>query len=56
MKTFLLYLVSILAGSAMLTPALAQTEPDKRKKQFNLESGVALQGYDPVAYFTQTKP
>jgi YHS domain-containing protein len=55
MKTLLLYLVSILAGSAMLTPALAQTEPDKRKKQFNLESGVALQGYDPVAYFTQNK-
>jgi YHS domain-containing protein len=55
MKTILLYLVSILTGSALLTPALAQTEPDKRKKQFNLESGLALQGYDPVAYFTQNK-
>lgn len=24
-----------------------------RKKHFNLEKGVAIQGYDPVAYFTQ---
>ena len=55
MKTILLYLVSMLAGSALLTPALAQTQPDQRKKQFNLESGLALQGYDPVAYFTQNK-
>jgi YHS domain-containing protein len=55
MKTFLLYLVSILTGSVLLTPASAQTEPDKRKKQFNLESGLALQGYDPVAYFSQHK-
>ena len=34
--------------------ASAQTEV--RKKQFNLEkSGLAIQGYDPVAYFTQNK-
>lgn len=26
-----------------------------RAKQFNLEDGVAIQGYDPVAYFTQQK-
>ncbi len=26
-----------------------------RTKQFNLEKGVAIQGYDPVAYFTQNK-
>ncbi|MBD0259915.1 MAG: YHS domain-containing protein [Cytophagales bacterium] len=55
MKTILLSLVSLLMGSALLTPASAQTEPDHRKKQFNLESGLALQGYDPVAYFTQHK-
>lgn len=24
-----------------------------RSKQFNLESGIAIQGYDPVAYFTE---
>ena len=26
-----------------------------RKKQFNLEDGVGIKGYDPVAYFTQGK-
>lgn len=26
-----------------------------RKAQFNLEKGVAIQGYDPVAYFTLNK-
>lgn len=26
-----------------------------RTKQFNLEKGIAIQGYDPVAYFTQNK-
>lgn len=27
-----------------------------RKKNFNLENGVAIKGYDAVAYFTQNKP
>lgn len=27
----------------------------KRKAEFNLEKNVAIQGYDPVAYFTQKK-
>ncbi|UUW08426.1 YHS domain-containing protein [Flavobacterium plurextorum] len=27
----------------------------KRTKEFNLEKGVAISGYDPVAYFTQKK-
>ena len=26
-----------------------------RLKQFNLDEGVAIEGYDPVAYFTQNK-
>jgi len=26
-----------------------------RAKQFNLENGLAIQGYDPVAYFNQNK-
>jgi len=35
--------------------AFGQT-PEVRKKQYNLESsGLALQGYDPVAYFTMNK-
>lgn len=28
---------------------------DFRKKQFNLDDGVAIKGYDPVAYFTAGK-
>jgi len=32
----------------------SQTD-DFRKKQFNLEDGVAIKGYDPVAYFTMSK-
>lgn len=27
----------------------------KRKIQFNIEKGIAIHGYDPVAYFTQKK-
>jgi YHS domain-containing protein len=27
----------------------------KRKAEFNLEKNIAIQGYDPVAYFTQKK-
>jgi hypothetical protein len=31
-------------------------QPDAfRMKQFNLDDGVAIKGYDPVAYFTQNK-
>lgn len=34
----------------------AQTPADSRKKQFNLDkSGLAIEGYDPVAYFTEQK-
>lgn len=33
----------------------AQDQTAKRKTSFNLESGVAIQGYDPVAYFLQNK-
>lgn len=35
--------------------ATAQPNPAVRQKQFNLEKGLAIQGYDPVAYFTQNK-
>ncbi|MGF7214926.1 YHS domain-containing protein [Spirosoma lacussanchae] len=34
---------------------LVQSDPTVRKKHFNLDKGVAIQGYDPVAYFTQNK-
>ena len=48
-KTILLLLV-VLSNVV----SFAQS-PAKRIKEFNLENKVALQGYDPVAYFTQKK-
>jgi len=30
-------------------------DADLRKKQYNLEEGLAIRGYDPVAYFTENK-
>jgi YHS domain-containing protein len=48
--------IAILFFACTLTYlAVAQTDPAVRKQQFNLEKGVAIQGYDPVAYFTQNK-
>src|SRR5215475_4850266 len=35
--------------------ASAQNDADTRKKQFNVENGVAVSGYDVVAYFKQNK-
>ena len=31
------------------------TQPALRAAHFNIEKGLAIQGYDPVAYFTQAK-
>lgn len=47
----------VLLGCFLLAyTANAQSSPEQRKKQYNLESsGLAIQGYDPVAYFTQHK-
>ena len=39
----------------LLTVCLADAQNTTRIKQFNVEKGLALQGYDPVAYFTQNK-
>ncbi len=33
----------------------AQDAGGLRKKHFNLDNGIAIKGYDPVAYFTQNK-
>jgi YHS domain-containing protein len=49
MKTIVLAIIA----TAFIFNLQAQT--DTRVKQFNLEKGVAIQGYDPVAYFTQNK-
>jgi len=50
MKNTILILLFILiySGIAIAQPAL-------RAKHFNLEDGLAIQGFDPVAYFTQHK-
>lgn len=33
----------------------AQSNPAERTHNFNIEKGIAIQGYDPVAYFTLNK-
>jgi YHS domain-containing protein len=45
----------ILAVLVISVTTFAQTTI-KRATEFNLEKKVALQGYDPVAYFIQKKP
>lgn len=52
MNRFLITLVSVLL---LVSGLLAQDVVALRKKNSNLEEGVAIQGYDPVAYFTQNK-
>lgn len=47
-KVFLILFVSF-------TSIIGAQTASKRTKEFNLEKGVAIQGYDPVAYFTQRK-
>ena len=51
------FFVALMA--VMLTvssPVSAGTEaPETRLREFNLEKGVAIQGYDPVAYFTRNQ-
>ncbi|MBC8153587.1 MAG: YHS domain protein [Bacteroidetes bacterium] len=51
MKIALFFLPFVFSGIS----AQAQSSPAVRKQQFNLENGLAIQGYDPVAYFTQNK-
>lgn len=43
----LLFIVTVSVSS------LAQTQVPLRKKHFNLEGNLAIDGYDPVAYFVQ---
>lgn len=52
MKTIFLSLIFL---SAITTGVNAQSEVPLRVKNFNLEKGLAIQGYDPVAYFNQRK-
>lgn len=45
----------ILAVIATAFTISVQAQTALRVKEFNLEKGVAIQGYDPVAYFIQNK-
>lgn len=53
MKKFSIILASVFAFFAINSAAFAQQAT--RTAQFNTEKGLAIQGYDPVAYFTQNK-
>lgn len=50
MKKAFLILFVVLSSTLCFAQATA-----KRTAAFNLEKGIAIQGYDPVAYFTQKK-
>jgi YHS domain-containing protein len=50
----LLTLLVIAFAISHFQPVSAQSDA-VRTKQFNLANGVAIQGYDPVAYFTAKK-
>jgi len=48
--------LTVLLTSLLFTVSLGGiAQADKRTKTFNLENGIAIRGYDPVAYFTQQK-
>ncbi len=47
--------VFFLALSILSISSFAQDATVLRKKHFNLDNGIAIKGYDPVAYFTQNK-
>jgi hypothetical protein len=51
MKRFL----SVVMTLFLVTGLLAQDETALHKKHYNLENGIAVSGYDVVAYFTQNK-
>lgn len=51
MKKILFFAVTMILGISIQ----AQDATTLRKKQFNLADGIAVKGYDPVAYFTQNK-
>jgi YHS domain-containing protein len=53
MKKFTTILTTIFAMLLLSFTGFGQQAT--RTAQFNIEKGVALQGFDPVAYFTQNK-
>ncbi len=58
LRRLFISLCSILSISALNTECLACAEEDSlntRTEHYNLNNQTAIQGYDPVAYFTQGK-
>ena len=53
MKKFVTIFTTVFA--VLLFNSQVSAQQATRTAQFNLEKGVAIQGYDPVAYFTQSK-
>ncbi|HEV8287229.1 MAG TPA: YHS domain-containing (seleno)protein [Chitinophagaceae bacterium] len=51
MKTLLTFLFSL-----VIINCVGQDVTQLRKSQYNLDNGIAINGYDPVAYFKQGKP
>jgi YHS domain-containing protein len=49
------FLTALLLAISLSIVATAQDATAIRKKNFNLDKGVAIKGYDPVAYFTEGK-
>ncbi|MEO6582672.1 MAG: YHS domain-containing (seleno)protein [Ferruginibacter sp.] len=47
--------ISAFLSLIVASVAMAQDATALRKKTYNLEKGIAIQGYDPVAYFTANK-
>lgn len=47
------YLFGLITLAALSLSAAAQDGSALRKKHFNQEDGIAIKGYDPVAYFTK---
>ena len=47
MKQLIFFLLLFLSS----LPGITQSEDALRKKHFNIENEIALQGYDPVSYF-----
>ncbi|QEC66033.1 YHS domain-containing protein [Panacibacter ginsenosidivorans] len=47
--------ITLLFAATIAGLSTAQDASVLRKKAFNLEKGVAIEGYDPVAYFTANK-
>ena len=55
MKSLIILVFSVFMVGSTAIPSRAQLDGPARQKQFNLEKGRAIQGYDPVAYFVSNK-